>query len=211
MNKKMIGAAIAGAILLGGTAAQAAPMALNLLSSVPDISINNISGSVGGNAFTVTGSPVTLDIDGGGADYNIIGSAFSLDAILDNDGDLVSGTVSISGMVFGTSYSGMLTGDLTAFGYGGDNTPFEFEFDITGLSVNGGSVPLGSYTTGGIIMSSPGFDGTLGNPFASAQSISGAVADAFATSSPTVVEPWTILLMGPALIALCAVARRARA
>ncbi|GMU21581.1 MAG: hypothetical protein AMXMBFR13_16730 [Phycisphaerae bacterium] len=103
------------------------------LKSIPDISaaLIDVSYNAATDVFQASGRSVQLK-DAGGT--HVIGAPrpFQIDAIIDENGVLGAGTLTISGSVLGLGPS-LLTGSLTGLSYdAGGGDLFRFEFDVTG-------------------------------------------------------------------------------
>lgn len=141
-----------GLLFWGGSAA-AAPLNITLDPS-PDLFIT--SGTTdyeftvdpgAANILRLAGQPLTYFLasslcDPTACQVSNTGFAdFRLRADLDDNGNLISGTVSIDGTILTLLYGGgpLLTGTLTAFGFDAatPGLPFEFEFTVTGGSAAG--------------------------------------------------------------------------
>ncbi len=160
--------ALAGLVAVGMFASSADAALLGLvLKDFPDINSNFISVNYDStsNILTADGDASTIDDDGVGGPIGIDNGfgGFSLAAEIDESGNLVGGTFSISGEVpsLGFNSGTLLTGDLTGFGFnpaGGD--PLEFLFSVTGGDAAG---LFGS--PAGLLLNSAGFDGDFVDDF----------------------------------------------
>lgn len=192
-------------LFAGATGAQAAPLGLTLLDT-PDIfsSFIDVVYLAGSDSFSANGFALQFD---DGSSNAIAGGLFTLDATIDEFGNLSAGTFTISGTIAGLGFNSgtLLTGNLTAFGFiNGGGDPLEFLFDVTGgdaAALYGGA--------GGIILSQVGFDGDwssdFDNRFNGIPGTGQGLADAAAVPLPAAV--W---LMLSGLMGLLATARRSR-
>ncbi len=123
---------LAAGILLFSPVARAAPLDIILLD-YPDIFSNYIDVTYDAyeDQFLATGFALTFN-DDGSPSKDISNGTFDITAEIDSSGNLVSGSLTITGDVL--TYSGtLLTGDLTEVGfYEAGNDPMEFLFDVTG-------------------------------------------------------------------------------
>ena len=147
-------------VLVAGLA-QAASLNLTL-QDTPDI----VSGFIDVNydavtdAFTATGFAFQIDAPPVEA---IVGGTFDLKATIDDNGNLLGGSLVIGGTVanLGFNSGALLTGTLTAFGFPdlGDE-PLEFLFNVTGGDAAG---LYGS--TAGTVLTQSGFNGSFDSDF----------------------------------------------
>lgn len=197
MRSAWIAGLLAAAFVFAAPSAMAAPLNLDLLPLGPgeDPDINASSGSTTYTAATdtlsITMLPTTL-FTAGNAEAIVAGLFdYSLSAIIDDLGDFVSGTFSVSGTVptLGFNSGTILTGTLTAFGFDTALSPFEFTFDVTG----GDAATLfgGIGAPGGIILTGTGFGGSFASDFSSSFVTNG--------NTGTIPEPSTALLLGAGL------------
>ena len=195
-------------VFLFGTlaAAPAGAVPLNLLlNDYPDIFSTGISVSYNAStdAFSAIGNAISLDDDGADPLVPIFSGSFTLTATIDASGVLApGGTLAISGTVptdmSGGTYSGsLLSGSLTAFGFGGENDPFEFLFTVTG----GAAADLWG-DTGGVILHDHYFPGSFDDGWSSLFPVG--TSD---TGTP-IPEPATMLLLGSGLIGLAGLRRK---
>ena len=191
--------------LAGATGAQAAPLGLTLFDT-PDIvsSFIDVVYDAGTDSLSANGFALQLD---DGSPNAIAGGLFTLDATIDEFGNLSGGTVTISGTIAGLGYNSgtLLTGNLTAFGFlpgGGD--PLEFLFDVTG-----GDAAVLYGAAGGIILSQAGFGGDWSSNFDNL--ISGIPGTGQGLADTAAVPlPAAVWLMLSGLMGLLATARRSR-
>lgn len=159
MNTRVFAAI--GAVAAAAASVTAAP--LNLTQAFPDIYSNFTSTSynAASGAFTAEGWSSSLTTTGGF--YDSIFGTFVLSATIDNDGNLVGGTIEITGSIAALGYNSgtLLTGNLTAFGFqtNGSQT-FEFLFDVTGGDAASIFGPVG-----GVILHDTGFAGSFDASF----------------------------------------------
>lgn len=133
MRSWKLGVAVALSSLGLGSVAQAVP--LNLTQGTPDIMASFVTTSytVGGaNNFTSTGFTTTLDFDGiAPPDVSFVDGSWDIVATIDNAGNATGGTLNVTGDT-GSGMQTLLTGTLSAFGFGASTDPLEFIFDVTG-------------------------------------------------------------------------------
>jgi hypothetical protein len=188
-----------------GTAgsAQASLLGLTLQDS-PDIVVSGITTTyvAGTDLFTATSiGPMELD-DGSGPSLGIDNELFTLDAVIDNFGNLSSGTFSIEGDGLGFATNNLLTGTLTAFGSDTRFDPFEFLFTVTSgeLASLYGAPAIG---TGGIILNLHGFNNDWNADFGATR----ANADIGVSVVPVPAAVW---LFGSALFGLVGYGRHTK-
>jgi len=118
------------------------------------------------NRLSANGFALTLK-DDEGISHQIANGAFSLNAQIDESGELgPNGTLEIGGTVLDKGFASgvLLTGYLTDFASGGPAEHFEFLFDVTGGDA---SELYGSGSCcGGVILQSGGFPGDFLDDFA---------------------------------------------
>jgi len=194
-----------GLLCLLATAMAAQAMPLDLTPTTPDIYASGLSISYNAttDVFTATGPALSYD---GPPLALITGGAFSLTALIDEEGDASSGLLIISGattMKDGTPVSGvLLTADLRQFGFAPDGSAgppvFEFVSALTGgmLAPDFGPVnlPIGTILTS--------FDVFTGSFEVDYQSSVGK-ANTFA-----VPEPTSVCLLGAGALSLLVRRRR---
>jgi len=201
---------VAGSLFLFTPVAQAASLNLTL-NDFPDISSFSLDVTYdyneekGNGLLIADGLAFQLDDDGSEPAEDISGGSFFLTATIDDSGNLSSGgTLTIGGTVLGFTSDTLLTGDLTAFGFGGaDDDPFEFLFNVTGGDA------AGLYGTGpaGVILSKTGFSGNFTADFDNLGS--GGIGSGSGVSNTAPVPiPSTLLLFGSGLMGLNAVRRK---
>jgi len=210
IKSRLLGAVCACFIGLVPSLAQAAPLNLTL-NDVPDIvsQFIDVTYDSGLQALTASGFALELDDDGSVPAEPIAGGIFYLTATIDNAGNLVggTGTITIGGTVASLGFNSgtLLTGTLTAFGFpNAGSDPFEFLFDVTGGDAaalyGGGSVP------GGVILSGTGFGGDFTSDFDNLN-IGPGTGIAVANVG-TVPIPAALWLFGSGLLGLTGLARR---
>lgn len=155
------------------TASMAPANSLNLEQRPPDIYSNYIlvNYTAATKDFTASGFSFTFDLDGNSPpDYNIVdgmnypGGTWDITAKIDNNGDPLSGSLTITGYIpslLGSQGTGtLLTGTLSEFGFpnaGGD--PLEFVFTNIGGD-------LAQYYDGAnVVLQYTGFQGSFQNDF----------------------------------------------
>ncbi len=134
MGSWKLGVAIVLSSLGLGSVAQAVP--LNLTQGTPDITSSFITTTyiAGGGAgnFTSSGFTAAIDFDGiAPPDVSFIGGSWDIVATIDAAGNASGGTLNVTGDD-GSGMQTLLTGTLSAFGFGSSTDPLEFIFDVTG-------------------------------------------------------------------------------
>jgi hypothetical protein len=182
---------------------QAQATLLELSVTYPTIDADNIAVSYTAlsNAFAATGEAYFYTVDESTYhdiwdEYYNVGS-FSLDATVSNTGQLIAGTLTISGgLDYGPSMT-LLTGDLTALGYQDPGDPnndlFDWLFQVTGGALASDYGGIGA--TGGINLDAE--FGSAPNPFTGDWSFdydNGAGQNGIAQVFP-VPEPSSFLLL----------------
>lgn len=195
-----------GLILCNGVA-RASFIPLDLLDS-PDITSGfiDVAYNAGTDAFSAGGFALTFD-DGVGPSQNILGGFFDLDAIINDLGVPLSGTLSIGGSVGGVGPL-LLAGNLVGFGFadgGGDLLEFLF-------SVSGGDLAPDYGGTGalfGVIMDigGSGYSGSFTQSFNNLLAGMPGTGLGVADTAPLVPGPAAVLLL---LIAAAAARHRRR-
>ena len=171
------------------------------LVDYPDIASGfiDVSYDAGLDEFTADGFAVTFNDDGVGAPVGIVAGTFFISASIDEDGNPVSGVLSIDGNVLGFGPN-LLTGTLSEFGFG--NPPggniFEFLFDVDGgdLATSDFYGVPGSGAQVGVILDANGggFDGTFDVSFDNYGGVPG-TGNGVADTAPLVPEPASLLLI----------------
>ena len=182
------------AILTIGSA-QAAPLGLTL-ADFPDITSAFIAVTYDASEekFEEHGFAFSL-ATGPGSSETIVGGTIDVTATIDNFGVLQSGTLTIEGAIPTLSsipipsWTTLLTGDLTAFGFDGSNDPFEFLFIVTGGALQSIFTPVS-----GQILTSTGFGGTFTADFDNLLFGIGTGSNDSASALTGTPEPSTILL-----------------
>lgn len=196
---------VAGSLFLFTPVAQAAPLNLTL-NDFPDIAsfFIDVTYDEGNDLLTAAGEALWLDDDGSGSAEVISDGSFHFTAAIDNSGNLSGGTLNIGGKVSSLGFESgtLLTGNLTAFGFGGADDPFEFLFNVTDGDAAGlyGSVPAG------VILSKTGFSGNFTADFDNLVGGGAGTGSGESNTAPVPV-PGTLLLFGSGLMWLN-VARR---
>lgn len=157
ITRSCAGLMIAGIIsILMVVPAQAAPLNLTL-NPFPDITstLLDVNYDSVGDILTVLGGADDLKVSGSST-LPIAGGIFDLLANIDGSGALTAAgsSLTIFGTASGFSPSPLLTGDLTAFGFGAADT-LEFLFDVTGGEAAGLYGGIGA--TAGVIVTGSGF------------------------------------------------------
>lgn len=140
------------------------------------------------------------------------------------NGDLVSGTISITGddSVYGEDIYGsgvLIQGNLTAFGFpdptDSTNVPLEFEFAVTGGALTASGQPYYQATTGGMILhmfsNTPYFTGawpTSDFSNSGSNNMLNTSADTFPMTFAQTPEPSTFVLFALGLLPLALRLRR---
>lgn len=185
------------------TGVQAAPLGLTLFDT-PDIvsSFIDVVYDAGTDSLTAAGFALQLD---DGSPNPIAGGLFTLNAAVDDSGNLSGGSLTISGTIAGLGFNSgtLLTGTLSAFGFpGAGGDPLEFLFTVTG-----GDAAALYGSAGGIILSQSGFTGDWANDFDNL--ISGIPGTGQGLADTAAIPlPGAVWLMLTALFSLGAVRRR---
>ena len=170
----------------------AAPLNLTL-TNAPDIFSGFIDVTYNATSDQFVAQGFSLKFYSGTATNDINNGGFSVNATIDAAGNFSVGSLTVSGSISNTPYSGvLLTGSLAAFGYrntGGD--PFEFNFNVTGGSL----APLYGSQAGLILKAQSTFNGSFAanfdNLIAGIPGTGSAVSDA----APVIPEPSPRLLV----------------
>ena len=147
-----------------------------------------------------------LSTDGVSTPEEIDSGGFDLTAEIDDVGELVSGTLSITGTIASLGFESgtLLTGDLTDFGFPtGGGSILEFTFDVTGGDLEA------EYDgrSGGIIAGGTGFGGSFDSDFDNLMMGIGGTGTGSSNTAP-IPEPGTLALLSAALGGLAYVGRR---
>ena len=191
-----------------------AGMMLNLDLGFPDINaqeslirFGGLSGSSG--SFMVQSQTLAITFVEGGPKSTINNGNLTINALIDDQGGLVSGDIAIVGDL-GFRSRGLLTGSLTAFGFNvvpsgfQEFGVFEFLFDVTG-----GSLATDFGAVGGVILTGNSFD-PIRFDSASSFSLNTTSVDVAPPTLTAVPEPSSIVtaLIGVGGIGLAAFRRR---
>jgi len=200
---------LAASIFLFTPVARATPLNLILFDS-PDIMAGfiDVTYDAGDDLFVADGFALELDDDGVGDPFQIAGGTMNITATINDSGTLVSGTVTYGGTVSSLGYTSgtLLTGNLTAFGFGDAGDPFEFLFDVTGGSAQDLFGGIGSLA--GLILSVTGFDGSFTLDFDNLIAGLPGTGSGVNNAGVPVSEPATMLLIGFGLIGLAGFSRK---
>jgi hypothetical protein len=197
------------ASLLVATSAQAA--LLQLPNYWPDLQLSGLSIEYikGDGSFTVQHTATSnFDFSTDGFAFSTVTSAsYSIDAQIDNDGNLISGSLNVMGAIsdLGIGETTLLSGNLAAFGFHDDGSFDAFDFEVTGLSGD-----LASYYGSSLYLlissasNSTNFTGSFNNNF------TGSGNYIYANNLAIVPVPAAVWLLGSGLFSLVAFARRHR-
>jgi hypothetical protein len=107
-------------------------------------------GTPGFGLFSITGSTLSLNIDGS-ANLGVAGGSYSLTADFDENGGFTGGSINVLGTTSDPDFQSgtLLTGNLFNFGFGGTDAAGIFEFEID--SLGGDMAAFGNL--GGVIAS----------------------------------------------------------
>jgi hypothetical protein len=147
-----------------GNPAQASQLNLELQTS-PDMMSDfiNVSYNAANQTFTARGFAEQIG-NGAGEPIVIVNGTFEITASISSSGTVSSGTLTITGEVpsLGINQGTLLTGNISALGFGEASGPMEFRFDT-----NGGSLAFNFGPSVSIILSQSGFAGTFTDNFSS--------------------------------------------
>ncbi len=207
-TQRGFGASLLIAALVLGTSGVAQASLLNLTPGSPDISSNFINVSYDAGTESLVADGFATELDGGVP--GIAGGSFNLSAMIDASGNLGGGgTITIGGTLAGLGHTSgtLLTGTLTDIGFASEasesGSTLEFLFNVTGgdlQSVYGG--------TGGVILSTTGFNKTNSWSIDFANGAFAGLSDTFGVSPVPV--PAAVWLFGSALIGLAGFGRHSR-
>ena len=181
-------------LLMGvlGATGQAAPLNLTL-TSAPDIFSGFIDVTYTASSDQFLAQGFSLKYYDGTATNDIPNGDFNITATIDGAGVVSSGSLSITGTVQNTIYSGvLLTGNVSAFGFrntGGD--PFEFTFNITGGSL----APVFGAQVGLILEAHSTFNGSFAANFNNLLGGTPGTGSVTSDVAPVIPEPSTNFLV----------------
>jgi hypothetical protein len=145
-----------------GKPAQASPLNLELQTS-PDIMSDFIDVSYDAASKTFTARGFAEQIGNGLSEPTpIVNGAFEITASIASSGTVSSGTLTLTGEVpsLGIQQGTLLTGHISALGFGETGGPMEFRFDT-----NGGSLAFNFGPLVNVILSQSGFAGNFADSF----------------------------------------------
>lgn len=181
-------------------ASPASATPLNLTLGLPDVVSGFIDVTYDAGTQTFTASGFSLEIDDDGVAPNLAldaSGSFSVIATIDNSGNLVSGTVTITGTrTPAPSYGSPLvaTSSLTGFGFNASGTLFEFTYTTAAGSSIGSA---GSQ--GGIILAATTTYTSWGSDFDNLIASIPGTGSGTADTAPVVPEPSAAILVALAL------------
>ena len=149
------------AVFAFSSAANAAPLGLTLLDA-PDIFSSFIDVTYDASTDSLSAMGFALELNDGIGVNDITNGMFTLDAVIDDAGNMSSGSFTIGGTIAALGYVSdtLLTGTLDAFGFAPGGDPLEFLFTVTGgdaAALYGGS--------GGMVLAGTGFSGSWASDF----------------------------------------------
>jgi hypothetical protein len=163
---KKLGRALFAALLLVSLgvmtdSAQAKPLDLTLQPS-PDMFSDIIEVNYDSTNQTFTASGFAQHIKGTDALTSIVNGRFEISATISNSGDVVSGTLTITGEIpsLGIGQGNLLVGNLSALGYGDAGGAVEFKFDT-----NDGALFFQYGPAIKVILGQSGFNGSFAQNF----------------------------------------------
>ena len=195
--KKTLTVISATVLLFLSNSIQAQPLNLNLFH--PDITSAFIMSNYDAGTGTFSAHGRALYISNA-VDHDVWNGSFDLHADIDNNGNLIGGTLFIEGRIDDASNPmvTLIMGDLTNFGYqpeGGD--PLEFLFNPTG----GQLISEYNGMQGGVIMAGSGFGGSFEENFSGTYG---------ASDTAPVPVPAAVWLLGTGILGLLTASRRKR-
>ncbi len=132
-----------GYLLCAGSSASAGLIPV-VLSDVPDIFVGNVDVAYNavGQVLSISGLAVNIDDDGVGAAEGITGGTITMSVPVDDEGNLIdnTGTLSVLGTVpvLGFNSGILLTATIADFGFDPPNSDIQdFVLDITGGDASG--------------------------------------------------------------------------